>query len=384
MRVLYLQYTNPAAYPPLQHSSRILADKGWKVLFLGTSAHGADALEFPLHPNIHLKRLPFCPAGWRQKLHYVQFAFWAFLWVLLWRPGWIYLSDPLACPIGLLLSLVPGLKMLYHEHDSPNLKREGSVSRFESVVLTTRRKVAQRASLSILPNEGRAERFKQETGAHRPIIRVWNCPALEEARQNGLQRDSQKFVIFFHGSLVPWRIPTTVLEALTKLPDRVVLHVAGYETIGHAGYLQALKDQATLLGVHNRFMVLGPLPRYSLLDHCRGAGVGLAFMALRSDDVNEQLMAGASNKPFDYLACGLALLVSDLPDWKELFVEPGYGLACDPQDPESIARQLRWFVEHPVETRSMGAKGHQRILSEWNYEKQFSSVLHHLNRSVQA
>ena len=32
-RVVYVQYTNPAAYPPLEHSSRILADAGWQVLF---------------------------------------------------------------------------------------------------------------------------------------------------------------------------------------------------------------------------------------------------------------------------------------------------------------------------------------------------------------
>src|SRR5437867_12223306 len=76
VRVLYLQYTNPAAYPPLQHSSQILANNGWRILFLGTGAHGADVLEFPPHPNIHVKRLAFCPAGWAQKLHYVQFAFW--------------------------------------------------------------------------------------------------------------------------------------------------------------------------------------------------------------------------------------------------------------------------------------------------------------------
>jgi len=130
-----------------------------------------------------------------------------------------------------------------------------------------------------------------------------------------------------------------------------------------------------MLGVQNRFTVLGPLPRTTLLDHRRDATVGLAFMPLRSDNINEQAMAGASNKAFDYLACGLALLVSDLPDWKELFVAPGYALACDPQDPETIARQLCWFVEHPVETRSMGVKGRQRMLSEWNYERQFSSVL---------
>ena len=130
-----------------------------------------------------------------------------------------------------------------------------------------------------------------------------------------------------------------------------------------------------MLGVENRFTVLGPLSRSTLLGHCRDVSVGLAFMPLESQDVNEQAMTGASNKPFDYLACGLALLVSELPEWKKMFVDAGYGLACDPGEPDSIAQQLLWFLQHPVETRSMGIKGRQRILSEWNYETQFSPVL---------
>ena len=86
-------------------------------------------------------------------------------------------------------------------------------------------------------------------------------------------------------------------------------------------------------------------------------------------------MTGASNKPFDYLACGVPLLVSDLPEWRETFVAPGYALACNTDDPHSIAEALRWFVEHPEETRQMGERGRERILNEWNYENQFQNVL---------
>ena len=51
-RMVYVQYTNPAGYPPLEHSSQILAGAGWKVLFLGTgAAGGADGLRFSAHPS---------------------------------------------------------------------------------------------------------------------------------------------------------------------------------------------------------------------------------------------------------------------------------------------------------------------------------------------
>src|SRR5438105_14487234 len=83
-RVVYLQYTNPAGYPPLEHSSRILANAGWQVLFLGTGALGSGALRFSPHPAIRVKQLAFCAPGWRQKLHYIGFALWVGLWVLIW------------------------------------------------------------------------------------------------------------------------------------------------------------------------------------------------------------------------------------------------------------------------------------------------------------
>jgi hypothetical protein len=136
------------------------------------------------------------------------------------------------------------------------------------------------------------------------------------------------------------------------------------------------------LGIAERFEALGPVSRYLLFEKSEGE-VGLALMPKESEDINFAQMTGASNKVFDYLACGLALLVSDLPDWRGLYVAPGYGLSCDPEDPETIAAALRWFLDHPEETQAMGEAGRQRILKEWNYETQFHPVWQLLNHPRQ-
>jgi glycosyltransferase involved in cell wall biosynthesis len=86
-------------------------------------------------------------------------------------------------------------------------------------------------------------------------------------------------------------------------------------------------------------------------------------------------MTGASNKPFDYLACGLPVLVSDLPDWVAMFVAPGYGLACNPSDPDGLAANIAWFETHRDRGRAMGRAGYERIERDWNYEAQFAPVL---------
>jgi glycosyltransferase involved in cell wall biosynthesis len=387
-RILYLQYTNPGGYPPLEHSSRILAGEGWKVLFIGTGAQGANALEFPPHPNIEVRKLKFCPAGWRQKLHYFWFSLWSLAWILRWRPKWVYASDPASSPVALVATLLPGLQIVYHEHDSPTptarpqeTSDKKPPSRFQRLVRWARKKLARRAALCILPNETRAAQFKDETGTRRPVICVWNCPRREEVSTK-LAAEAGDFVLFYHGSIVPGRLPLTVIDALSTLPGNIVLCVAGYETIGHKGYLQDLKERACRHGIGSRLKLHGTIPqRHQLLEYCRKGHVGIAFMPKDSIDVNEQAMTGASNKPFDYLASGLALLVSDLPDWKRLFVESGYGLACDPEDSRSIAKALSWFIEHPEETQKMGQRGQEQILQKWNYDVLFATVLKKLEAS---
>lgn len=90
--ILYVQYTNPAGYPPLEHSSRILADCGWEVLFLGSGSSGqADGFQFPAHPNIQVRRWPHVRPGWRQKAHYAAFSLWV-LWECWRHRDWIRIS----------------------------------------------------------------------------------------------------------------------------------------------------------------------------------------------------------------------------------------------------------------------------------------------------
>jgi glycosyltransferase involved in cell wall biosynthesis len=377
-KILYVQYTNPGGYPPLQHSSRILAQAGWEVLFLGTGAFGASALSFPAHPQITLQLMPFCSSGWRQKLHYLKFCLWVLIWTLRWQPQWVYASDLLSSPVALLLNFLSGINVVYHEHDSPNSKSDKF---FISFCLKSRRWLAKRAKICILPNQQRVEQFALDTGTHNNLFCVWNCPSYSEATLDQLLPQRNSLQVLYHGSITPSRLPKTVLQALVMLPHTVKLHVIGYDTVGSQNHTQQLQKLSSQLEISDQIEFVTAMPRYELLKWCRECDVGLAFMPIDSNDINMQYMVGASNKPFDYLACGLALLVSDLPDWKQMYVEPGYGLACNPDDPESIAAALRWYLEHPTEMRAMGDRGKQRILEAWNYETQFEVVKSQMSKT---
>ena len=83
----------------------MLANAGWHVRFLGISALGdADRLQLPPHRLIEVRRLPYAPPGWRQKLQYLWFTLGTLVIVWRWHPDWIYASDVFCCPAVFLVA----------------------------------------------------------------------------------------------------------------------------------------------------------------------------------------------------------------------------------------------------------------------------------------
>lgn len=151
-RILYIQFTDPSAYPPLEHSSVLLAQRGWEVTFLGVGHAGDNGLELPHHPRIRVRRMRFVKRGWAQKLQYVLFFFWTLWWTWRWQPQWIYASDPFSCLLVWWIRNLISVRVVYHEHDLPTPSAQTS---FMKLVLGYRRKLAHDAEVCVLPQQAR-------------------------------------------------------------------------------------------------------------------------------------------------------------------------------------------------------------------------------------
>src|SRR5688500_19841725 len=97
-RVLYIQYTDPAGYPPLEHSAHVLANAGWQVLFVAIDAYGTRNLSMRPHERITTVRVGGRSGGSGGLLKYARFAARTARHAQRFRPGWIYASDSLSAP----------------------------------------------------------------------------------------------------------------------------------------------------------------------------------------------------------------------------------------------------------------------------------------------
>lgn len=377
-RILYLQYTNPGAYPPLIHSSKILARRGWEVMFLGLQGEDAYALKMSVHLRIVNKSTHLISPGWMQKVHYLFYALWATFWTLKWKPDWIYASDSLSTPIVNLIQRISRVKILYHEHDYPsvNHNRTGDIER---LIESARTRTLTSADAVVAPNEARLRQMNKDGAPLDRSFCVWNTAMYDEITPAARTlANSVGLTVLYHGSLVPARFPMTYLQALSNVDSTIDLKLIGYRTNGHYDYVDELQQEARRLGIEKRFEYLGPLDRPDLLEQAAKCHVGLAMLN-RDGDLNMKHMVGASNKPFDYLSQGLAIIVSNDPEWKSFYVGRGCAIACDPNSARDLENVLRYIFKNQNEIIRLGENGRQLCLERWNYERQFEPIAELLN-----
>lgn len=366
-RVMYIQYTDPAAYPPLEHSAHIFAEAGWDVLFVAIDSFGARDMKIRAHERIKVMRIGAASGGMGGLLKYTSFAFNTAAVAKGFRPSWIYASDALSAPAARLAKKVTGARVLYHEHDVPapaaNMRHRG--------MMRARDRLIASADVLVVPADGRRRSLgRRASQAHV----VWNCPLLcEVAAHNPPQAETVTMV--YAGSISPDRLPLTFIDALAMLPSNVRLRIVGYQTVGSPRYLADVLAAAERNGVTDRVTIRSAIDRAPLLDvELSGCNIGIATINPSAGDESLRTMAGASNKAFDYMARGLPFLVNNDASWREMFVDPGYALACEPSDPASIVAAVTVLLE-PGRRDEIGDRARRRIQDEWNYERQFAPVL---------
>lgn len=173
-----------------------------------------------------------------------------------------------------------------------------------------------------------------------PVTVVPNFPQLEpgpprrlELRElPGGQHLPEGVPVVLHlGSAMPGRGVEQVVQALTLLPG---VHLALLGS-GDSG-LRIRAALAESHGVANRVHVLPPVGTNDVVAAAASATVGVA--PIIPDTPNNA--ASMPNKLFQYLAAGLPVVVSDLPQLREVVNESGAGIALDTGDPTKIAAAI--------------------------------------------
>jgi glycosyltransferase involved in cell wall biosynthesis len=279
------------------------------------------------------------------------------------KPDLVHFHDPELAPVGYLLRLC-GIKAIYDAHE--DLPRALASRRYlkpwlKRIVATCAEIIedfcARRMSAIVTATPHIARRFAR---LNRIVVDVNNYPDLQKVP--AFERRPEPRTFCYVGIISRPRSIFEMMEA-ARIADCRLL-IAG--RFGDPEFERTVKAHPNWKNV----TFLGMLPHSGIWDVMNRSIAGLLFFHPEPNHVN-----ALPNKLFEYMAGGLAILCSDFPDWIELAVKQGAGLAADPLDAHSIAAQMALLIENPELAETMGRRGHDIVNGRYSWESEAGKLV---------
>jgi glycosyltransferase involved in cell wall biosynthesis len=88
-----------------------------------------------------------------------------------------------------------------------------------------------------------------------------------------------------------------------------------------------------------------------------------------------KFMKNIPSKMFEYWACGLPVIGSDLPPIARFLSDGENGVLFSPSSAKDLARAIRFLLEQPDKTEAMGRRGRQLVREQWNNDRQVGQLM---------
>jgi glycosyltransferase involved in cell wall biosynthesis len=320
----------------VRREARALAQAGHEVVVLELAPVEAGELD-------GFARRSVLPPPWARRLPYHAYRALCLLSfvraVIRVRPGVVHAHDAAMLLPGLAGARLTGARLVYDSHELATgvPYRERFWARFVAAV---ERVAVPRADAVITVSDGIADRLRELYRLReRPAVvrNVCDLPAPDPSVAPGALRllagvpDGEPLILH-QGAAALDRGCETLVRAVARL-DRGHLVFLGD---GDPGLAERLSEIARAEAIADRVHLVGSVAPERLLTYTRDADVGVSLL----HDTCENHRLALPNKVFEYVAAGVPVLVSDLPEVGGLVAEREVGWRAGPADVASVAGAL--------------------------------------------
>lgn len=270
---------------------------------------------------------------------------------LLYDTDIFHCHEPDALVIGLINKYIRGKKVIYdvHEHWPSELPYDiGIPGQLSPIIDRVERWLSCRADTVIAVSESVGKRFNN------PII-LPNYPDLTT-------------------TIIP--LPDTInLHTCSTISSNLHTFHGVNDAIAAVQHLSSMgwdDVHLTLIGTvrvtlptnNAPVTCTGFIPHTEIPEMLQASGVGLVL--LQPDYYNIKI--GLPNKLFSYMAAGLPVIATNLPEIKPIVEQTMCGILIEPGNIDEIVRAAVWLSEHPEEAFVMGRNGQMAISSTFNWQ----------------
>ena len=210
----------------------------------------------------------------------------------------------------------------------------------------------------------------QRVAAHKTLV-YYNFPTLSLFTPDTAEPPVAQADLVYIGGMSERAGVFVLLDALALLARQgrtPAVRLAGY-TDGAAG-LAAIQQGIAQRGLGEQVELRGRIPHAQVPAWIRSGRIGLVMLQPIA-----KFMKNIPTKMFEYWACGLPVIASDLPPIRPFLMDGKNGLLFDPTSATDLARAIDWLVQHPSAGKTMGQYGQEQVQTDWNNDRQIESLV---------
>lgn len=191
---------------------------------------------------------------------------------------------------------------------------------------------------------------------------VRNFPVLAVIDQRrGVVPPSAGFAVIYVGGLSEARGIRTLIEAVGRVEGASLVLLGSWSS-------DEFKRECETLAAFQRVSYKGLLRMDEVYEHIRRADLGACVLHPLPNYVGTEPI-----KTYEYLACGLPLLLSDFPHWRDRFGP--WAWFVDPMDVEAVARAISDAKADPERRKAMAASGRAVVEGERCWEREAERLI---------
>jgi glycosyltransferase involved in cell wall biosynthesis len=200
---------------------------------------------------------------------------------------------------------------------------------------------------------------------HSRKLTFYNFPNLEvfPAPKASAAKD---FDVVYRGGLSERAGTWVLLEAVRLLAARgknVRVLLIGYCDDGEVQ--RALRERVESLGLAAQVEIMGRIRHSEMAQALGRARIGICPL----QDI-AKFRVNIPVKVFEYWACGLPVIASDLPPIRPFFKNVHGGILFSPRDAGELAQAMAWLLAHPASSAHMGRRGREAVVQRFNHRRE--------------
>ena len=346
MRIVMLLHKSVEFDSRVRREASALAQDGHDVVVLELTNAGTET-----RPLDGFERRSVAPPAWIRRtlpsgVYRPLMLVWFVRGLLASRPDVVHAHDAAMLLPGIVGAKLTGARLVYDSHELATSVpyRERGWAWFVRMI---EQLVVPRSAAVITVSDGIAARLRDRYRlAETPTV-LRNVSALQAGGRGGLRQQlglgPEVPLVLHQGAPAPSRGCEVLVEAVAQLDDVHLVFLGDPEP----GYGETLRETIDRRGLGDRVWLLPSVPLSQLLAHTAEADVGVTLL----QDTCENHRLALPNKLFEYIAAGVPVVASALPETKRVVEEYGVGWSAPPDRPDAVAKA----IEHALRSRGDAA-----------------------------